>query len=219
MIKGAAGNYPAALGLFMNNIYLTPAERASSEVTEKRSKFIGDIAHVKDEAEAIDFIKNIKKKYFDAKHCAYAYITGTTKRYSDDGEPSKTAGMPILEILEANGLADCVCTVTRYFGGILLGTGGLVRAYGLSAKLALENAGIKKLTLSDIFSVSIPYNAFDRFKYIADQSSCSIIDSNYAESISLTCACTCETYESFVKKIDDVFGPSVTIVKTDTVYM
>ena len=201
--------------------YRTIRAAASAEFVEKRSRFIGYISPVTTQQDAIAFIDSIKSKHWDATHNVPAYIIreGNICRFSDDGEPQGTAGMPALNVLQKEELTDCVLVVTRYFGGILLGTGGLVRAYGLSAKLALENAGIKKLTLNDIFSVSIPYNAFDRFKYIADQSRCSIIDSNYAESISLTCACTCETYESFVKKIDDVFGPSVTIVKTDTVYM
>ena len=122
--------------------YRTVKQETSAEFIEKRSKFIGYIKPVQTEEEAIAFIQSIKSKHWDATHNVYAYSLreGQTRRYSDDGEPQGTAGMPVLDVLLKAGLADCAVMVIRYFGGTLLGTGGLVRAYSHSASLAVGAA-------------------------------------------------------------------------------
>ena len=195
----------------MDKIYLSPAKQASSEITEKRSRFIGNIAHVENEQEAIEFVKSIKKKYYDAKHSAYAYITEGTKRYSDDGEPAKTAGLPILEMLDVQKITDCVCTVTRYFGGILLGTGGLVRAYTFAAKLALEEAGIKRMTLHNKYKIVIPYSLFDNVKYIAGECGCELEECEYTDVISAKAVCETEKCDKMLSSLTSSFGISIKI--------
>lgn len=122
---------------------LTLAKAGSAEINEKKSRFLGYARPVANEAAAAAFIDEIKKCHWDAKHNVYAYvigINGETQRSTDDGEPSGTAGRPILEIIKGEGLTDTAVVVSRYFGGVLLGTGGLVRAYGKAAKLALANS-------------------------------------------------------------------------------
>lgn len=120
----------------MKEIYKTVKNAASAELIEKRSRFLASVKPVSTEAEAVEFINNLRQKYWDATHNVYAYIIeeNNIMRYSDDGEPSGTAGMPVLDILKKEGLTNLVVVVTRYFGGILLGTGGLVHTYSKSAK-------------------------------------------------------------------------------------
>ena len=124
--------------------YTTVSVEGHAEFEEKRSVFIGHAIHIDSEEEAQTFIKEIKKKYSDATHNCWAYILndGIIARYSDDGEPQGSAGVPVLDTLKKSGVSDAVIVVTRYFGGILLGAGGLVRAYSHTAKLAIEAAGI-----------------------------------------------------------------------------
>ncbi len=196
-------------GDFMNNIYLTVEKEASSELVEKRSKFIGNICHVSSEDQAITYIKTIKKKYYDANHSAYAYITENTKRYSDDGEPAKTAGLPILDMLDNQDISDVVCVVTRYFGGVLLGTGGLVRAYTGAAKLALENAGVKKLLLHDKLRITAPYSLFDSVKYIAAECRCTFLNSEYTDKITIDAICKKEDSENLLNKLYAAFGINI----------
>ena len=128
----------------MDKDYRTIMRVASDEFTEKRSRFIGHIAPVTSEEEAQAFVAAKKKEYWDAKHNVWAYVLreGGLRRFSDDGEPQGTAGMPVLDVLQKEGLTDCVVVVTRYFGGILLGGGGLVRAYSHGARLAVD-AGVR----------------------------------------------------------------------------
>ena len=122
--------------------YKTVLENASDEFVEKRSRFIGYCKPVKTEQEAIDFINEKRSEHWNATHNVYAYSLreGNIKRYSDDGEPSGTAGMPVLDVIVKNEIFDVVVVVTRYFGGVLLGTGGLVRAYSHGSKIAVEAA-------------------------------------------------------------------------------
>ncbi len=202
----------------MKNIYLTPCKEATGELVEKRSKFIGNIRHVRSEQEAIEYIKSLKKKYYDANHNAYAYICENTKRYSDDGEPAKTAGLPILDMLDNQGITDVVCVVTRYFGGVLLGTGGLVRAYTGAAKIALEEAGIKKMLLHDELCLTIPYPLFDNAKYIATECRCEFINCEYTDKITVTAVSKKEDTENFLDKLSAAFGININAEITGEVY-
>ena len=129
--------------------YIVPYQDAESEFTEKRSRFITHLYKVETEAEARARIEEMKKKYYDARHNCWCYLLqeGGVVRYSDDGEPAKTAGTPALEVLQHSGLTDLIVVVTRYFGGVLLGTGGLVRAYTTATARALENAEVAGYSL------------------------------------------------------------------------
>ena len=127
--------------------YLTLRKESSDEFIEKRSRFIGYAKPVTTQEEAMDFINAIRAKHWDATHNVYAYVLrdGQSRRYSDDGEPSGTAGVPVLDVLLKENITDCVVVATRYFGGVLLGAGGLVRAYSHTSKIAVEAAGIMKM--------------------------------------------------------------------------
>ncbi len=198
---------------------LSPAQNATAEITEKRSRFIGNIAPIKNEQEALDFIKSIKKDYYDAKHNAYAYITDGIKRYSDDGEPSKTAGFPILEMLDAQNISDCVCVVTRYFGGVLLGTGGLVRAYTLAAKLALDKAGIKTSSLHKKYQLTIPYALFDSVKYVCNENGCEFSDCSYTDVINVIAFCEEDKCDALENAISASFGVGIKLEFIETLYL
>ncbi|MEG2000096.1 MAG: YigZ family protein [Evtepia sp.] len=146
--------------------YYVPAMEGETELTEKRSRFIGHAKRVENEADARAYIAAIKTKYHDARHHCWCYILreGTILRYSDDGEPQGTAGQPILEVFRREKIENVCCVVTRYFGGILLGAGGLVRAYAASAKQTLDAAGIAVMRREMEVSISCPYHLFDRMK-------------------------------------------------------
>lgn len=145
--------------------YLIPTKDADAEFIEKRSRFIGHIFHTETEEEALANLKKMRERYWDATHNVYAYIIkdGAT-RFSDDGEPGGTAGMPVLQVLQREGIFNVTCVVTRYFGGILLGAGGLVRAYAHSAKLALDAAGRSMKRVWTGVYLPCPYSWFERIK-------------------------------------------------------
>jgi len=144
--------------------YITVNKYGFDEFTEKRSRFIGYCKPVKTQEEAVSFINEIKSKHWDAKHNVYAYILsdGQTMRYSDDGEPQGTAGVPVLEVMKKSGVTDAVVVVTRYFGGILLGGGGLVRAYSQGASIALQAAELVTMELCCECSVTCSYNQYGK---------------------------------------------------------
>lgn len=166
--------------------YTTVKAAASAEFTEKRSRFIGSIKPVSNEDEAAAFIAELKFGHRDAAHNCSAYLLRSgAQRYSDDGEPQGTAGIPILEILRRENVVNAVIVVTRYFGGILLGAGGLVRAYSHAAKLALDEAERLVMQPCAIFSLSVPYPLYDRINLLLVQHEITVLESDYAESVAL----------------------------------
>lgn len=145
--------------------YLVPTGYGEDEFTEKRSRFIGRIWLVETEEEALSKIQEMKKQHYDATHNCWAYIIhGSAVRFSDDGEPGGTAGMPMLQVLQREGLNNVVCVVTRYFGGILLGAGGLVRAYTKGAKIAVDAAGKSIKRVWTVLYIPCPYSFYERVK-------------------------------------------------------
>lgn len=144
--------------------YRTIRKASSDEFTEKKSRFIGHICPVTTQEEAQAFIQSLKSKYWDATHNVWAYVLrdGQTRRYSDDGEPQGTAGIPVLDVLLKENVVDCAVVVTRYFGGIMLGAGGLVRAYSHGSKIAVDAGGIVTMSLCDLLTVSTDYNFYGR---------------------------------------------------------
>lgn len=145
--------------------YLVPTGYGEDEFTEKRSRFIGRIWLVETEEEALSKIQEMKKQHYDATHNCWAYIIhGGAVRFSDDGEPGGTAGMPMLQVLQREGLNNVVCVVTRYFGGILLGAGGLVRAYTRGVKIAVDAAGKSIKRVWTVLYVPCPYSFYERVK-------------------------------------------------------
>lgn len=145
--------------------YLIPARDSEAEFIERKSRFIGRVWHTETEAEALACIKKMREQHWDATHNVYAYIIkdGPT-RFSDDGEPGGTAGMPVLQVLQREALFNVCCVVTRYFGGILLGAGGLVRAYAKGAKLAVDAAGKAMKRVWDVIYLPVPYSWYERVR-------------------------------------------------------
>ena len=147
----------------MTEAYLTPAGAGSSEYVEKKSRFLGRVFAVSSEDEARALLEAVKREHYDARHNCWCYILrGGAKRYSDDGEPQGTAGQPMLNVFEREGVENVLCVVTRYFGGILLGTGGLVRAYTAAASGALQNAELVSMRLVVDCKIRVTYAQFEQ---------------------------------------------------------
>ena len=170
-------------------MYNTIKENASYETVEKKSKFIGNVFYVESKEEAEIIIKEHKKKYHDARHNCWAYRVlddnNIVEKSSDDGEPSGTAGAPMLNILSKENIVNTLVIVTRYFGGILLGTGGLVKAYSESTKLALEQAKITKIEEGYIYKIEINYSDLDSFKYYLKNNEIKLVKEEYFENVIL----------------------------------
>ena len=150
--------------------YKTVRQAASDEYVVNKSRFIGQACPCQTEEEALSFIRKVREKYRDATHNCYAYVIGENAgimRYSDDGEPGGTAGMPMMEVLRGAGVTDVLCVVTRYFGGILLGTGGLVRAYGRTCSEAIQAAGVVRMVSCDLVRFEVPYAQWSLFQQVS----------------------------------------------------
>ena len=168
--------------------YLVPRGEGISEYVEKKSRFLGRVFPVTTEAEAKAYLEAVRKEHYDARHNCWCYILKTgQKRYSDDGEPQGTAGQPMLNVFEREGVVDVLCVVTRYFGGILLGAGGLCRAYTKAAKDALDAAGIAKMQPWLRQQFDIPYALFERVKLLLSQLEGVLEDAQYGAGITVTC--------------------------------
>lgn len=165
--------------------YRTLKAVAAAEFTERRSRFIGDCSPVSSEEEAAVFLQKVKSRRREANHYVYAYSLrqGHITRHSDDGEPQGTAGMPVLDVLLKSGITDAVMVVTRYFGGILLGTGGLVRAYSHAALLALEQSGVAVMKRCSILEVCCSYAQYSSVSSLIPQYGGAIEQSDYGESV------------------------------------
>ena len=167
--------------------FLVPAGFGEAELTEKRSHFLARVWHVETETEALSCIERMKKQHYDARHNCFAYaLRSGAMRYGDDGEPQVTAGQPILNVFRAGGVTDFCCVVTRYFGGILLGAGGLVRAYSGAAKLALDAAGLARLARWEALELAVPYPLLDRVRRLAETSGAVEESADYGALVTLT---------------------------------
>lgn len=191
--------------------YLVPSQDAITEFTERRSRFIGHIWVTDTEEEALERIKAMREKHWDATHNVYAYIIkdGAT-RYSDDGEPQGTAGMPVLEVLRREGLHNVCCVVTRYFGGILLGAGGLVRAYAKSAKDTIDAAGISVKRVWNRIEIACPYNLYERLARETAAQEGIVDDTQFGADVLLTVLLPQAKTQTFLTRIADLSGGTVT---------
>lgn len=169
------------------NEYITVRGRGEARFEEKRSVFIGYCNHTENEEEALAFIREIKEKHKDATHNVFGYIMrgGILCRYSDDGEPQGTAGKPVLDVLQRSGVDDACVVVTRYFGGTLLGTGGLVHAYGLAARLALEAAGVARFESYRELEVDCSYSDYQRISFELERLEAIIDGVEYADRVTV----------------------------------
>ena len=168
--------------------YKTVYEGGEGEIVEKKSRFIATVRPVKTEEEALAFIEEMKKKYWDARHNCYVYSVGKNREYtrcSDDGEPAQTAGKPMLDVLMGQQLKNTVVVVTRYFGGTLLGTGGLVRAYSRSLQEGLAASTVIEKTYGISMEVVTDYTGIGKIQYIAGEQKLPILDSEYTDRVVL----------------------------------
>lgn len=204
----------------MEENYITIYEDNEAEIIEKKSRFIANIKHVETEEEIKIFLDQIKKKHYGARHTVFAYtieLKQPLERYSDDGEPSKTAGLPILEVIRGNNLHNVIIAVTRYFGGTLLGTGGLVRAYSSSAKLVIETSDIVKNILYYLVDVKVDYNLTGKVQYEILQNNHIIYETQYLDKVCYRVLVKYNEKETFSKNMLDITSGS-SIINNEGLY-
>ena len=204
----------------MKKSWFTVKSPAESSYIEKRSEFIGHISPAETNEDAINFINHIKENNRKARHNVYAYILrdGNISRYSDDGEPQGTAGIPVLEVLRKNNLTDVCCVVTRYFGGILLGGGGLVRAYSHSTALAIEAAEVLKMYKCSELILSLSYDLYGKITYIFSDYEIKQINSDFSDGVKITARVKSELEKPFCNKLTDITFGKIKINKTAEIY-
>ncbi len=195
--------------------YVTIKHDAAEEFVEKRSRFIGYIKYVTTEEEAVEFINSIRSKHWDARHNVYAYNLrlNNQSRYSDDGEPSGTAGQPVLSVLTKSGIVDAVIVVTRYFGGILLGTGGLVRAYSHAASLALNAAEMQIMRECLNCTLSCSYDQYGRISSLIPENDGIIDDTQFGAEVDIAFHMAPESLPQFEKRLADATLGKVSVVR------
>ena len=193
--------------------YFTISANAKASFIEKRSEFIGYIAPVKTNDEAVAFINSIKAEHRKAKHNVYAYILRehNISRYSDDGEPQGTAGVPVLDVLKKRGLTDVCVVVTRYFGGILLGGGGLVRAYSHAASLACDAAHIMDMCLCHRLKITADYGMYGKISYLLPNYETITVNSDFGGDVTLEILVLSEKLDALTKELVEVTNGSVNI--------
>lgn len=190
----------------MTESYITVSDFSHEEIIINKSRFIGYAAPCNSEDEALSFLQSIRDEHKTATHHCYAYIIGENcgiMRYSDDGEPGGTAGLPIMDVLRTKNIVNCCIVVVRYFGGTLLGTGGLVRAYTQSAQAALSASGIVRMEKTIIWQCSLPYSAWDRFRYAAEHLPVKIENIEYGSSISFQLAVRSFESDDLISRLSD----------------
>lgn len=192
--------------------FRVPFEASESEFVEKRSRFISHLWPVETEEEAQTHIREMKSKYYDARHNCWCYLIGkNVMRYSDDGEPQGTAGQPMLKVFERENVTNVCCVVTRYFGGILLGAGGLTRAYSQGAKDALVAAGAATMGLWTQAAVPSTYSLFERVKLEIAALGGIIDDTDYGADICLYVSLLADTVETLQKRLTELSAGSLTL--------
>jgi len=205
----------------MMTLYKTILRRAADEFIVSRSRFIGHVAPAATEAEALAFLGEIRTKHREATHNVYAYILGANMgimRFSDDGEPSGTAGMPVLEVMRAKGVTNCCVVVTRYFGGILLGAGGLVRAYAQGAQVALDAAGIGAMYPTARYMMDVDYPLLGRVEHHLKGQPVVVEDKSFTDVVTLTLVVKCQDEEAFLKGIVAATDGRVSPIRFEELY-
>lgn len=200
--------------------YCTIRQRAQDEFVEKRSRFIGAAAPVQTEEEAMDFINEKRAEYWDANHNVYAFVLrdGQTRRYSDDGEPQGTAGVPVLDCILKEGVCDVVVVVTRYFGGTLLGAGGLVRAYSHGASLAINAAQRKVMSVCKRICLDFEYSMYGKISYLLPKFSVNIEDSDFGVAVHMQLLMKADQVVRFQKELDELSGGTIYVQQQEELY-
>ena len=200
-------------------VFRVPYESAESEFTEKRSRFIGHIRPVETEEEAQAFIREIKTRYYDARHNCWCYRIGETlMRYSDDGEPQGTAGQPMLKVLERENVTNAVCVVTRYFGGILLGAGGLTRAYAKGAKDALIASGAATMGLWIKCEIPCTYPLLERVKQEIEAAGGLVDAVSYGADVTIEASLLSAQADGLQRRLTEVSAGGITLVRKGEEY-
>ncbi len=196
-------------------------KRNVAEIEIKKSRFIATVCPVKNEKEALDFVAEMRKKYWDARHNVFAFSIRENglRRYSDDGEPHSTAGLPVLEAIIHSGIENVAVVVTRYFGGILLGTGGLVRAYSESAKMGLETAETVTVLPTVRFEIECEYSDYEPLIKISEKSGVKILSSDFESLVKINFAIPKADFEEFCKKTEDSFCGRLKIKILENIFM
>lgn len=197
---------------------ITVGKNIKTEFTEKKSVFIGQTFYVSSEKEAENALDSVRKEYPDATHVCHAYIlkAGSLQRFSDDGEPSGTAGMPILHVISSKKLCDTLITVTRYFGGILLGAGGLVRAYSRSASEAVEAAGTADISAFTVFTIKYGYDIHSQIERALMIAGAEVTERNFSEYVSISAVIISDDYEKLYAEIKSIWHKNVEFSVTGT---
>ena len=206
----------------MKETYYTISQDGQNQIEIKKSKFICHLFRIDNEEQAREYINQIKKEHYKANHNCSAYLLGENfeiQRSSDDGEPSGTAGVPILEVLKKNELQNTLAIVTRYFGGIKLGAGGLIRAYSTSVSEALDKIGIVEGKLQQILSITISYPQLGKLQNYLENEQITIQEINYLENITVKVAIDIKEIEIFIASIIDLFNSQVTITPLEKAYV
>lgn len=200
--------------------YSTIKAFASDTFTEKKSEFIGYIAPVTTNEEAVSFIERIRSEHRKATHNVYAYILreGNTSRYSDDGEPQGTAGVPVLDVLKKEGLTDVCCVVTRYFGGILLGGGGLVRAYSHSAKIAVDAAEKMIMCTAYPVKITVDYDLYGKISYVLPEFEVKITDTDFGADVTVSLLVKKASAEKLKLKLTDITNGRLNFVQSEEIF-
>lgn len=200
--------------------YTTPAHYGTATYEEKKSVFIGEASPVATEEEALAFIASVKAKYPDARHHVYAYLLreNSKNRYSDDHEPQGTAGLPVLDVLRKGGLTDGVIVVTRYFGGTLLGAGGLVRAYTAAAAGAVRDAGIMTYRTFRPVSVLLSYTDYNKLLPELEKRAVRVLDTVYAEDVTLSLSMPVEDYDGFDAYVTETTAGRAILLPEDPIF-
>lgn len=198
------------------NEYKTVEFENSDEFIEKKSRFIGYVKPVKTQNEAVVFINSIKSKHWDATHNVYAYVLkeNNIQRYSDDGEPSGTAGVPVLDVILKNELVDVCVVVTRYFGGTLLGAGGLVRAYSHGSKIAVESGNIITMAPCKILSVSVDYNFYERLSNLLNDFGANVEKTDFSDKVEVVFSVKAQSVDFLREKLTDMSNGSYLLTET-----
>lgn len=196
--------------------YVTIAQRAEDDFFERKSQFIGYIAPVSSEEEALAFLAEIRAKHRDARHNCFAYILQNgVKRASDDGEPQGTAGVPIMEVVEREGLTDVIVVVTRYFGGILLGAGGLVRAYAHAAKLAVDAAQRKVMSPAVLVEMQMDYNQYGRINNVLSKYTAIVQDTAFTDMVTMRILFIERDVDAFRSELTEMTAATVEAVEVE----
>ena len=201
--------------------YKTVYEGGTGEIVEKKSRFIANVRPVETEEEALAFIEEMKKKYWDARHNCSAYILGERQeqmRCSDDGEPSQTAGKPMMDVLDGAGLTNTAVVVTRYFGGTLLGTGGLVRAYSAAVQEGLKNSRIITKYWGTELLVGTDYNGIGKLQYLFGQRQIPILDAEYTDQVQFTVLVPVSRVQEIRKAVTEATSGQATVEEKRNLY-